>query len=99
MKTNLFEMGAKFENELDDETIILEISKHNLKLAIEKRKGKIVTVVGEFFLHKKELEKLSKELKSSLASGGAIKERNLEFQGDVKEKLKLFLEKKGFVVV
>jgi translation initiation factor 1 len=98
MRGNLFEIGAKFEREVDDSTLTLERSKHNLKIKTEKRRGKIVTTVGEFFLHKDELQKLSKEFKNKLATGGSIKDKNMEFQGEVVEKLKTLLVANGFKI-
>lgn len=41
------------------------------------------------------LKKLGKTLKAQLGTGGAIKEGNIEIQGDHREKLLELLEKQG----
>jgi len=75
---------------------IIKENQHKLVFKKEKRKGKPVTLVGEFFLEKQEAQKLLKELKSSLACGGSFKNGFMEFQGDIKEKIKQLLLNKGF---
>jgi len=75
---------------------IKEPSKHQLVFKREKRRGKIVTLVGELFLEKKDAQKLLKKLKSSLACGGSYKDGWMEFQGEVKERVKDALIKEGY---
>lgn len=62
------------------------------------RKGKGVTVVRGLLLAEKELKILAKQLKQKLSTGGAIKDGELEFQGDHRDQLKLLLEAKAFKV-
>ena len=79
MKENLFEMGADF-GETEDKgwssdnkdksskqmsTEIKSPEKHQLHLAKEKRRGKIVTIVKPFYLKKSDLQALLKTLKKS----------------------------------
>jgi len=75
---------------------ILEPSKHQLFFSKEKRKGKVVTLVGEFQLDKKEANTILKSLKKKLGCGGAFKDSFMEFQGDIKEKICPLLLEKGF---
>ena len=75
---------------------LLTPQKHNLYFAKEKRRGKTVTLVGEFFLEKKEANELLKRLKKSLGCGGSFKNNMMEFQGELKEKLRPLLQKEGF---
>lgn len=75
---------------------ILEPSKHFLFFKKEKRRGKTVTLVGEFQLSKDDVNKLLKSLKKRLGCGGAYKDSFMEFQGELKEKLKELLIKEGF---
>jgi len=98
-------MGAKFEDGWSSDNKIKpskakqkiqEPSKHQLHTAKEKRRGKVVTIIKPFFLNPNELKKLLKELKSSLGSGGTIKENTLELQGEVASRAKELLEAKGF---
>jgi len=96
-------IGASF----DDDWAVIEESKptsntlkspkqHTLVFKKEKRRGKTVTLVGEFFLEKQEAQKLLKKLKTSLACGGSFKDGWMEFQGEVREKLKELLQKENY---
>ena len=101
----MFEIGAKFEDGWSSDNKqkkkskkieLKEPNKHQLYIAKEKRRGKVVTIVKPFFLEPKELKKLLKELKTSLGSGGTIKDNSLELQGEVSSKVKELLLEKGF---
>ncbi len=74
----------------------LEPSKHQLFFAKEKRRGKVVTLVGEFYMPKDETTKLLKLLKKKLGCGGAYKDNMMEFQGDLKDKIRPLLVSEGF---
>ena len=71
-------------------------SKHFLVFKKEKRRGKIVTLVGEFFLSPDDANETLKTLKKKLACGGTYKDGWMEFQGEVQEKLKTNLVELGF---
>jgi len=75
---------------------ILEPSKHFLIFKKEKRRGKTVTLVGEFQLSKDDANITLKFLKKKLGCGGAYKDNWMEFQGELKEKLKELLLKDGY---
>ncbi|MDB2562940.1 translation initiation factor [Sulfurimonas sp.] len=75
---------------------ILEPSKHFLYFQREKRRGKIVTLVGEFQLTKEDATSILKMLKKRLGCGGKYNENIMEFQGELKEKLKELLLQEGF---
>ncbi|MEE8588021.1 MAG: translation initiation factor [Sulfurimonadaceae bacterium] len=75
---------------------ILEPSKHQLIFHKEKRRGKIVTLVGPFSLEKDVAKALLKTLKKKLGCGGTISEDFLEFQGDIQQKLKELLEEMDY---
>lgn len=62
------------------------------------RKGKGVCVITGLDLADIELAKLASELKKKCGTGGAVKEGNIEIQGDNRELLKQLLEQKGFKV-
>jgi len=96
-------IGASFDDdwalveEKQEKTLHVKTPKqHTLVFKREKRRGKVVTLVGEFFLEKKEAQKLLKKIKSTLACGGSFKEGWMEFQGEVQEKLRATLEKEDF---
>ena len=96
-------IGAAFD---DDWTIVEEKensaapikkpNEHALVFQKQKRRGKTVTLVGEFFIEKKEAQSLLKKLKASLACGGSYKENWMEFQGEVSQPLKELLKKEGY---
>ncbi|MBV5278522.1 MAG: translation initiation factor [Campylobacteraceae bacterium] len=71
-------------------------SKHLLVFKMEKRRGKPVYLVGPFFLEKEQMNLVCSTVKKRLGSGGTCKEDWMEFQGDCKEKLKIFLQEEGF---
>jgi translation initiation factor 1 len=75
---------------------ILLPNKHFLHFSKEKRRGKVVTLVGEFFLSKEESAALLKLLKKKIGCGGKITNGFMEFQGDLKEKLRPLLLKENF---
>jgi len=70
----------------------LEPAKHQLVLHKEKRRGKVVSLVGPFFLEKDVLKALLKTLKKKLGCGGTVSEDFLELQGDIQPKLREYLE-------
>ena len=70
------------------------------KLRTEKkgRGGKTVTVVDGLPRNAAFLKELSQELKRACGTGGAVGEGAVELQGDLRERVREFLRKKGFVV-
>ncbi len=75
---------------------VLEPSKHFLVFKKEKRRGKTVTLVGEFHLSQNDSETLLKSLKKKLGCGGTFKDGWMEFQGELKDKLRILLVENGF---
>jgi len=75
---------------------ILEPQKHQLHFSKEKRRGKTVTLVGPFSLSKENANKTLKLLKKKLGCGGAYKDAFMEFQGELKEKIRPLLLAEGF---
>jgi translation initiation factor 1 len=59
------------------------------------RGGKTVTVIAGLQLSDKDMKALSKKLKQKCGSGGAIKDDNIETQGDHREKIAVELQKMG----
>ena len=106
MKENLFEIGAKFEEAWSSDNKVkpakhktAEVKapkKHQLHFAKEKRRGKVVTIVKPFHLEKRELQALLKTLKKKLGTGGTLKGESLEFQGEIAEILRGYLEALGY---
>ena len=61
--------------------------KHFLVFAKEKRRGKTVTLVGEFQIPKEDASTVLKTLKKKLGCGGIYKNGFMEFQGELKVKI------------
>jgi translation initiation factor 1 len=70
------------------------------KLRLEKkgRGGKTVTVVYDLPNNAAFLKELSQELKRACGTGGAVADGAIELQGDLRERVRDVLTKKGFVV-
>lgn len=62
------------------------------------RGGKAVSVIGGLGLGTEELKALAKSLKQVCGVGGSVKDWDIEIQGDMREKIKAELEKRGFTV-
>lgn len=62
------------------------------------RKGSGVCVITGLNLPDQDLKKLASELKKCCGCGGAVKDSNIEIQGEKRELLKQLLEQKGFTV-
>jgi len=75
---------------------IIEPAKHFLVFAKEKRRGKTVTLVGEFKISKEDATTTLKMLKKKLGCGGSYKDGWMEFQGELKEKLRPLLVAAAF---
>ncbi|MDD2265437.1 translation initiation factor [Sulfuricurvum sp.] len=89
--------GWSMEEEKTSQTLtILEPSAHRLVFQKEKRKGKVVTLVGPFSLCEEDAQKTLSSLKKSLACGGTYKEGWMEFQGEIAPKVRENLEKLSF---
>lgn len=75
---------------------ILEPSEHFLIFKKEKRRGKTVTLVGEFLMPQNDSTAVLKSLKKKLGCGGTLKDGWMEFQGELKDKLRALLVEDGF---
>jgi translation initiation factor 1 len=79
---------------VSNETV--EPSKHFLVFKREKRRGKTVTLVGEFHMPKEDVNATLKLLKKKLGCGGSYKDGWMEFQGEIKDKVRELLVEEGF---
>ena len=85
--------GLRFKN-LEKQQLEMRIStlkNINFFFSKQKRRGKTVTLVGEFFMPKEEITIILKTLKKKLGCGGAFKDDMMEFQGDIKDKVRPLL--------
>ena len=83
-----------------DESLPSRPGKIVAKLRMEKkgRGGKMVTVVAGLPRNAALLTDLCQELKRACGTGGAVSDDTIELQGDLRERIRDFLLKKGFVV-
>jgi translation initiation factor 1 len=70
------------------------------KLRMEKkgRGGKTVTVVYDLPQNDAFLKELAQELKRTCGTGGAVAENTIELQGDLRDRVREYLVKKGWTV-
>jgi translation initiation factor 1 len=70
------------------------------KLRMEKagRGGKTVTVVYDLPRNLAFLKELASELKRACGAGGAVVENTVEIQGDLRDRIRATLQKKGWTV-
>jgi len=64
------------------------------------RGGKTVVVVYDFATHLplSQIEKVAKKLRAACSTGGTMKDRTIEIQGDQVAKVRATLEAEGFIV-
>ena len=65
---------------------------------MEKRNGKAATIISGFTCDDLYLKELAKEIKTTCSSGGSVRGGEILIQGDMRQKVALFLEKKGHKV-
>ena len=70
---------------------ILEPKKHDLFFKKEKRNGKTITLVGEFYLDESLAQNMLKDFKKKLGCVGAYKDGWMEFQGEIRPRLRELL--------
>ncbi len=71
----------------------------DIKIYIEKRRyGKMVTIVEGINANDIDINDLARQLKTKCASGGTVKDGNIELQGDHKKKVQEALIEQGFKV-
>ncbi|MEA1919654.1 MAG: translation initiation factor [Campylobacterota bacterium] len=75
---------------------ITEPSKHQLYFKKEKRRGKVVTLVGPLHVKRADAEALLKKFKKKLGTGGSFKEEFMEFQGDIQPRVRELFEAEGY---
>jgi translation initiation factor 1 len=71
-----------------------------LRRETARRGGKTVVVVYDFATHLPAsiIDKVAKKIRSACSTGGTVKDRTIEIQGDLVAKVRATLEIEGFVV-
>ncbi len=93
------EFGSSTRSQaLERATPDLPPEKQDLRVQLSRkgRKGKSVTVITGFQSSSDTLKALLKKVKSQCGTGGAIKDDNLEIQGDFRDKVLELLQKEGY---
>ncbi|MFA5668318.1 MAG: translation initiation factor [Balneolaceae bacterium] len=69
-----------------------------LSILVDKsgRRGKQVTIIKNIQHNPQVIEDMAKKLKQQLGTGGTVKGKSIEIQGDHLIKIKALLEKEGF---
>lgn len=90
-------MIRDIEKELGiDDALAIEASR--LRVRVDTRRyGKAVTVIDGFD-DSLDLAPLGKGLKQKLGTGGTVKDRTIELQGDHRQDAKAYLERQGYSV-
>lgn len=81
-----------------DPIVELPPNQHNLKIQVSRKGkgGKTVTIVSGFQVSLATLHSLTKQLKNQCGTGGALKDNEIEIQGDHRQKLLEILTKLGY---
>ncbi len=74
-------------------------SKQIVKVRIVKRRNNLITVISHLSLSPEEIQNLSSIIKKSLGCGGAIKDCEIEIQGNKAEEVKKFLLARGITSI
>ena len=80
----------------DDPTADLDRATQSLTVRTEERRYGKKMVVIEGFDAGTELKELASDLKSALGTGGTVKERHIEVQGDHESRVRDLLRERGF---
>lgn len=103
MKNNnsnvVYSTDPDFKPEVKTERTIHEKS-HVLRMSLDRkqRAGKSVTLIEGFKESMEDIEALAKLLKSKCATGGTIKDRKIEIQGDHRVKIESLLGQMGYKI-
>lgn len=89
-----------YETNETAEAETLEPSRQKLKVFIDRkqRKGKSVVIIDGFIGKDEDLELLAKELKTKCGTGGSAKDGQIIIQGEMIEKVKIFLTSQGYKI-
>ena len=95
----IYSTSSDFKIEENEDSLeSLPKNQQPLKVILDKkhRAGKVVTIIYGFQMAVEELEMLSKQLKTSCGSGGAVKDNEIIIQGDHRDKVLQYLLKNGY---
>ncbi|MCA0445041.1 MAG: translation initiation factor [Bacteroidetes bacterium] len=79
------------EKEKQDKALVVKTDRSG-------RAGKTVTLISGFDHNPQVIEKIAKDLKQACGTGGTVKGKVIEIQGDKVQKVKELLVTKGFAI-
>src|SRR4051812_3889969 len=86
----------EFENQ-DDEPETLSPAQQDLRVWLDRKGGgKVITLVKGYTGTTTDLETLGKQLKTLCGTGGTVKDREVQIQGDHRDKVITWLLSKGY---
>ena len=95
----VFSTDPNFRFEEEDvpvsETLVPKQQKLKIRLDTKHRGGKAVTLVEGFIGKEEDLEDLGKKLKNYCGTGGSVKDGLIIIQGDQRDKILQWLQKKS----
>ncbi|MBB1140026.1 translation initiation factor [Myroides sp. WP-1] len=96
----VFSTNKDFEFSQDDETTTLTPGEQRLEAHLDKknRGGKIATIIKGFEGNDDDLKTLAKDLKTLCGVGGSAKDGEIIIQGNFRDKIMEYLQKKGYKV-
>ncbi len=83
-------------NKIEEDEILPKNQELILKLEKKGRGGKTVVIIENFIGSENALKDLAKEIKNHCGTGGSIKDGAILIQGDVRDKIIVFLKNKAF---
>ena len=98
---NWIEFNHKTNNNDNLENKVVLSQSKNLKIHKERKgkKGKTVTIISGFKAQNTlQLGELLKKLKVYCGTGGSLNEKVIQLQGDMQERVKIFLRKEGYLI-
>ena len=96
----VFSTNKEFELERDEAVETLPPSEQRLEAHLDKknRGGKIATLIKGFEGNEDDLKTLAKDLKTLCGVGGSAKDGEIIIQGNFRDKIMEYLQKKGYKV-
>jgi len=90
-------LTSEDNGEREEEVVSRAPSEQRIRIRREKRrKGKVVTIVGEVVLAKPDMVKLTRDLRRALGVGGTARGDSVELQGDCQDRARAWLADNGW---
>ncbi|MEZ4779379.1 MAG: translation initiation factor [Flavobacteriaceae bacterium] len=93
---HLFPDHVPSEESVSEEPSNIWLQDEPLICKYEKRKGKPITIIEGYTGADSDFKQLAKEIKQLLSVGGSFKNEQIIIQGDYRDAIMKFLQKKGF---